>query len=91
MDLQVALFQAQEECAELIQAISKYNRVRGIGQKTEVDLDEAYNNLLKEIADVEICIEFLTSSDNDDSFNCREQIEANKKIAYKKIKDRMVR
>lgn len=54
------LLQTMEECSELIQAISKYNRTRGIGQKTETPPHEAFDNLLLEIADVKICIEQLT-------------------------------
>lgn len=42
-----------EECAELIQAISKMRRVRNKG----ADDSEAYYNLVEEIADVLICIE----------------------------------
>ena len=42
-----------EECAELIQAISKMRRVRNAGK----DDCEAYYNLVEEIADVLICME----------------------------------
>lgn len=49
--------QTCEECAELTAAILKYNRTLGDGQKTEVDTDTAYNNVLDELADVYICIE----------------------------------
>jgi len=42
-----------EECAELIQAISKMRRVRNKG----ADDSEAYYNLVEEMADVLICIE----------------------------------
>lgn len=51
------LWQIQEECAELIQAVAKYNRCQGIGQITEVSKQEAEQNLVKELADVEICLE----------------------------------
>lgn len=50
------LWQIQEECAELIQAVAKYNRCRGIGQITEVS-KKATQNLAKELADVELCLE----------------------------------
>lgn len=62
------LWQIQEECAELIQAVAKYNRCRGIGQITEVFKQEAEQNLVKELADVEICLEqvkFLLNLDKD--------------------------
>ena len=42
-----------EECAELIQAISKMRRVRDAG----LDDSEAYGNLVEEMADVLICLE----------------------------------
>lgn len=42
-----------EECAELIQAISKMRRVRNKG----ADDSDAYYNLVEEISDVLICIE----------------------------------
>lgn len=51
------LWQIQEECAELIQAVAKYNRCRGVGQITEVSKKKVTQNLAKELADVEICLE----------------------------------
>lgn len=51
--------QTQEECAELIQAISKYKRAKGIGQSTPISVDEAKRNLVEEIIDVKIMIEQL--------------------------------
>lgn len=42
-----------EECAELIQAVSKMRRVR----KKDKDDTEAYYNLVEEMADVLICME----------------------------------
>lgn len=53
------LLQTMEECGELIKAISKYNRTRGIGQITETPPHEAFDNLLLELADVKICVEQL--------------------------------
>ena len=44
-----------EECAELIQAISKMHRIR----LAEADDKDAYYNLVEEMADVLICIEQL--------------------------------
>lgn len=40
-----------EECAELIQAVNKYNRAKSLEQ-----IQQRYNNLSEEIADVEIMI-----------------------------------
>ena len=51
--------QCIEECAELIQAINKFRRSRGIGQKTNKDDHAAYMNIVEEIADVEVMIEQL--------------------------------
>lgn len=53
------LLQTIEECSELIKAICKYNRTIGIGQKTEVTIEDAYKNMIEEVADVAICIEQL--------------------------------
>ena len=44
-----------EECAELIQAVSKMRRVRNSGK----DDGEAYDNMVEEMADVLICLEQL--------------------------------
>lgn len=49
--------QLVEECAELIQAVNKYRRARGIGQPTAVSKEAALNNLIEEIADVESMLE----------------------------------
>ena len=46
--------QLVEECAELIQAVNKYRRARGIGQATPVELMDAKANLIEEIVDVEV-------------------------------------
>lgn len=48
-----------EECAELIQAVNKYRRVIGcIGQPVDEDKKAvAMDNLVEEIADVEIMLE----------------------------------
>ena len=49
--------QLVEECAELIQAISKYRRARGTGQTIALSEEAAYENLVEEIADVENMLE----------------------------------
>ena len=56
---QTMLWQTQEECGELVKAIAKYNRANGFGQVTDVKREDAYIDMLKEIADVSICIEQL--------------------------------
>lgn len=56
---QTLIFQTIEECGELIKALSKLNRTHGIGQITETTEDAAMQNVIEEIADVEICIEQL--------------------------------
>lgn len=49
--------QTQEECAELIQALSKYRRTVVKKDKTcSVDELKARNMVTEEIADVEICL-----------------------------------
>lgn len=51
-----------EECAELIQACSKFLRINGEGTPTSASVNEVYNNLAEEIADVRITIdEFMLS------------------------------
>lgn len=47
-----------EECSELIQAISKYKRSKGIGFKTPITTDDSVINLNEEIADVLSCIKY---------------------------------
>ena len=49
--------QLVEECAELIQAVNKYRRARGTGQETTFNEQVALDNLIEEIADVEIMLE----------------------------------
>lgn len=44
----------QEECSELIHAISKYNRANGKGMPTWCSKEEAYHNLIQEFTDVMI-------------------------------------
>lgn len=50
--------QLVEECAELIQAVNKYRRAGAhLGQPTEATENVALNNLVEEIADVELMLE----------------------------------
>ena len=52
--------QCIEEMAELTQAINKYWRKKGNGQATDRELDKCYNNIVEELADVQIMIWQLT-------------------------------
>lgn len=47
----------QEECAELIQACSKFKRATGHGLKTKVRPIEAIGSIIEEIADVKVAME----------------------------------
>lgn len=49
--------QCIEEMAELTQAINKYRRKHGNGQSTDKSEEECMNNLIEEIADVQIMLE----------------------------------
>ena len=84
LGLNTMLFQTQEECAELIVAVSKYNRVNGIGQKTELNKDEAYNNLIEELADVSTCTEQLIYL-----LNCESDINKIKLEKFNKVRTRL--
>lgn len=77
------LQQTMEECGELVAAIGKFNRVNGLGQKTEVKLQTAQDNLFTEIADVSICIEQLVYL-----LDCEEQIINKRNEAFEKVKNR---
>jgi len=79
----VMLWQLQEECGELVKAIAKYNRTRGIGQKTETPKKEAFEKLVVELADVEICVEQLKYL-----MNINEEVEEAKDKAFKKVSER---
>jgi NTP pyrophosphatase (non-canonical NTP hydrolase) len=79
LGLQTMLFQTQEECSELIKAISKYNRINGIGQKTDMSRADAFQNLLEEMADVLICVDGLVYL-----LGCEREVEEYEKIALNK-------
>jgi len=49
--------QLVEECAELIQAVNKFRRAKGLGQATPVEYLDAKANLIEEITDVEVMLE----------------------------------
>ena len=79
--------QLVEECAELIQAVSKYRRATaGVGQPlADYHRTVALENLIEEIADVEVMIEqvkYLLQIPED-------EIEAVKLFKVNRTKDRM--
>ncbi len=89
LGLDTMTFQTMEECGELIKAISKFNRTRGIGQKTETSIGKAFNDVLAEIADVEICIEQLKYLlEQRYGVNVSNIIELNKHQAFTKVAKR---
>lgn len=53
------LLQCIEECGELIQALSKYQRILQGDKTCQTDMCHAEYMITDEIADVEICIEQL--------------------------------
>lgn len=78
--------QTQEECAELIQALSKYKRTVVKKDKTcSVDELKARNMVKEEIADVEFCLtqikKLMSISDM--------EIEGIKSVKVTRIKKRM--
>lgn len=50
---------AKEEAAELIHAISKWERVNGVGYKTDTTLEEAKENLIQAVADCQNALDSL--------------------------------
>lgn len=65
----------QEECAELIQAASKYKRAFLNDPTLRMNRKGTEVNLIEEMADVEVCIEELKKR-----FKCDEQIKSIKAI-----------
>ena len=53
---------AKEEAAELIHAISKWERVNGVGYKTDTTPEEAKENLLQAVADCQNALDSLVYS-----------------------------
>ena len=51
-----------EECAELIQACSKYLRMKGKGTPTREKPRDIYQSLVEEVGDVKICIDQLVKA-----------------------------
>lgn len=67
----------QEECAELIQAVSKYKRAFLNDPTLRMERKDTEINLIEEMADVEVCIEELKKR-----FKCEEQIKQVKAIKH---------
>ena len=68
--------QTIEECGELIQALAKFNRVKGNGFDKPIKLGEAFEMIIEEIADVQICINQLI-------YLTKRQYEINEITSYK--------
>ena len=50
---------AKEEAAELIHAISKWERVHGVGYKTDTTREDAIENLIQAVADCQNALDSL--------------------------------
>ena len=50
---------AKEEAAELIHAISKWERVRGVGYKTDTTPEKAKENLIQAVADCQNALDSM--------------------------------
>lgn len=50
---------AKEEAAELIHAISKWERARGVGYKTDTTPEKAKENLIQAVADCQNALDSL--------------------------------
>lgn len=51
--------QLSEECAELCHAALKVARILRRENPTPVSLEEAFNNMLEEVSDVQLCMKIL--------------------------------
>lgn len=80
-----------EECAELIQAASKYKRSMGLGLPTPISKEDAINNFIEEVADVTACVlqQFALSKDIEVSTEVIENImEIKAKISVRRLNNR---
>lgn len=75
--------QLSEECAELIQAVTKINRLNNYGEYLD-RRKELLENLYEEMGDVEICIGILKNL-----YHCEEEVYASKMSKVKRQKERM--
>ena len=82
-----------EECAELIQAASKYKRSMGLGLPTPVSKEDAISNFIEEVADVIACIlqQFALSKDIEVSTEVIENImEIKAKISVRRMNQKLL-
>lgn len=66
---------AKEEAAELIHAISKWERVNGVGYKTDTTTEEAKENLIQAVADCQNALDSLVYSLRLDKSAIQQEIE----------------
>lgn len=66
---------AKEEAAELIHAISKWERVNGVGYKTDTTPEEAKENLIQAVADCQNALDSLVYSLRLDKSAIQQEIE----------------
>lgn len=83
LGMQDNLFKTMEECSELIHAISKCNRAKGIGEKTNMQISKAYKKLIEEVADVSICLEQLIYLND-----IEKEVKVARRKAFEKISKR---
>lgn len=82
-----------EECAELIQAASKYKRSIGLGLPTPVSKEDAISNFIEEVVDVTACIlqQFALSKDIEVSTEVIENImEIKAKISVRRMDKKII-
>ena len=82
-----------EECAELIQAASKYKRSIGLGLPTPVSKEDAISNFIEEVADVIACIlqQFALSKDIEVSNEVIENImEIKAKVSVRRMNEKLL-
>lgn len=66
---------AKEEAAELIHAISKWERANGVGYKTDTTREEAKANLIQAVADCQNALDSLVYSLRLDKYAIKQEIE----------------
>lgn len=82
-----------EECAELIQAASKYKRSMGFGLPTPVSKEDAISNFIEEVADVIACIlqQFALSKDIEVSNEVIENImDIKAKVSVRRMNEKLL-
>lgn len=74
---------AKEEAAELIHAISKWERVNGIGYKTDTTREDALENMIQAVADCQNALDSLVYSLKIDKSAIKQKIkEADERARY---------